>query len=141
MGHSHLDLAWLWPIRETIRKTSRTFSNTVYNLEKYPEYIYGVSQPQQLEWLKLKYPNLYEKIKAGILAGRIEPQGRMWVECDTNVPCGESLIRQSVYGQRFWQQEFGTTSKICWLPDVFGFNGNLPQIIKNAAWIISLPLN
>ncbi len=130
VGHSHLDLAWLWPIRETIRKTSRTFSNTVYNLEKYPEYIYGVSQPQQLEWLKLKYPNLYEKIKAGILAGRIEPQGRMWVECDTNVPCGESLIRQSVYGQRFWQQEFGTTSKICWLPDVFGFNGNLPQIIK-----------
>lgn len=129
-GHAHLDLAWLWPIRETKRKTGRTFSNTVYNLEKYPDYIFGVSQPQQLEWLKNLYPKLYDKIKTAIISDRIEPQGRMWVECDTNVPCGESLIRQSVYGERFWQSEYGKTSKICWLPDVFGFSGNLPQILK-----------
>lgn len=129
-GHAHLDLAWLWPIRETKRKLSRTFSNQIYNIEKYPDYIFGVSQPQQLEWMKEIYPSLYDKVKSAIAQERIEPQGRMWVECDTNVPCGESLIRQSIYGEKFWQQEFGKTSKVCWLPDVFGFSGNLPQILK-----------
>ncbi|HHU43528.1 MAG: glycoside hydrolase family 38 C-terminal domain-containing protein [Bacillota bacterium] len=130
MGHAHLDLAWLWPIRETKRKVSRTFSNTVYNIENFPEYIFGVSQPQQLEWMKELYPNLYKQVKDYILQGRIEPQGKMWVECDTNVTSGESLIRQSIYGERFWQDEFKKSPKMCWLPDVFGFNGNLPQIIK-----------
>ena len=130
VGHSHLDLAWLWPIRETKRKAGRTFSNTIFNIEKYPEYIYGVSQPQQLQWTKENYPKLFEKIKENISKDRIEVQGRMWVECDTNLPCGESLIRQSVYGNRFWTEEFGKTTKICWLPDVFGFSGNLPQILK-----------
>ncbi len=129
-GHAHLDLAWLWPIRETKRKVGRTFSNTIHNLEKYPDYIFGVSQPQQLEWLKSLYPKLYDKVKFAILNDRIEPQGRMWTECDTNVPCGESLIRQNVYGERFWQAEYGKSSKICWLPDVFGFSGNLPQILQ-----------
>lgn len=129
-GHAHLDLAWLWPIRETKRKLSRTFSNQLYNIEKYPDYIFGVSQPQQLAWLKELYPGLYDGVKTAIANKRIEPQGKMWVECDTNVPCGESLIRQSVYGEDFWQNQFGVTSKICWLPDVFGFSGNLPQILK-----------
>ncbi len=125
-----MDLAWLWPIRETKRKISRTFSNTVYNIEKYPEYIFGVSQPQQLDWMKSLYPSLYKKIKEYILKERIEPQGKMWVECDTNVTGGESLIRQSLYGQKFWHKEFEKSPKMCWLPDVFGFNGNLPQILK-----------
>lgn len=129
-GHAHLDLAWLWPIRETKRKVARTFSNTIYNIEKYPDYIFGASQPQQFEWLKKLYPALHEKVKTAIANNRIEPQGKMWVECDTNVPCGESLVRQSLYGNKFWLDEYGKTSKICWLPDVFGFSGNLPQIIK-----------
>lgn len=129
-GHAHLDLAWLWPIRETKRKVARTFSNTIYNIEKYPEYIFGGSQPQQFQWLKELYPALHEKVKTAIKNDRIEPQGKMWVECDTNVPSGESLIRQSLYGDKFWLDEYGKTSKICWLPDVFGFSGNLPQIIK-----------
>lgn len=132
VGHSHLDLAWLWPIRETKRKMGRTLANTVTNLEKYPAYVYGISQPQQLAWAKELYPKLHDKIKDYIDQDRIEVQGKMWVECDTNVSGGESLVRQSVYGERFWLDEYGKTSKICWLPDVFGFTGNLPQILKKS---------
>lgn len=130
VGHSHLDLAWLWPIRETKRKAGRTLSNTIYNIEKYPLYIYGISQPQQLAWVKEMYPHLYEKVKEYIEKDRIEVQGKMWVECDTNVTGGESLIRQNIYGNKYWLDEFGKTSTICWLPDVFGFSGNLPQILR-----------
>lgn len=94
VGHSHLDLAWLWPLRETRRKAGRTFSTALANLKEYPDYIYGASQPQQFEWVKQDYPALYEKIKAAVKEGRFEVQGGMWVEADTNVTGGESLIRQ-----------------------------------------------
>ncbi len=129
-GHSHLDLAWLWPIRETQRKAGRTFANQLRNIERYPGFVYGASQPQQFEWVEKKYPKLFEQIKKAVADGRIEPQGGMWVECDTNITSGEALIRQCLYGKRFWKEKFGKDSKICWLPDVFGFSGNLPQIIK-----------
>lgn len=129
-GHAHLDLAWLWPLRETKRKAGRTFANTLKHLEKYPEYIFGVSQPQQLEWVEEMYPEQYAKIKNAVEAGKIECQGGMWVECDTNVTGGESLIRQNIYGKRYWKEKFGKDVNFCWLPDVFGFSGNLPQILK-----------
>lgn len=133
-GHAHLDLAWLWPIRETKRKAVRTFSNQLSNIEKYKKqnFIFGVSQPQQLEWMEEMYPELYEKISKAIEDGHIEAQGSMWVESDTNVPSGESLIRQNLYGTRYWKEKFNKDINICHLPDVFGFSGNLPQILKKS---------
>ncbi|MDR1939487.1 MAG: glycosyl hydrolase-related protein [Clostridiales bacterium] len=129
-GHAHLDLAWLWPIRETKRKAARTFSTALENIKKYDEYVFGASQPQQFEWIKKRHPELFEKIREAVANGRLEPQGGMWVEPDTNIPCGESLIRQVYYGKKFFKEEFGRDMKILWLPDVFGFSAQLPQIIK-----------
>lgn len=133
VGHSHLDLAWLWPIRETKRKAVRTVCNQLNNIKDYPFYNYGISQPQQLEWISDKYPNFFEIIKQKVKENRIEIQGGMWVEPDINLASGEALIRQIYYGQRFWKEHFDKTSTICWLPDVFGYSGSLPQILKKAA--------
>lgn len=130
VGHSHLDLAWLWPLRETRRKAIRTFSTALANLEIYPEYVYGASQPQQFEWVKADCPALYAKLKEAVKGGRFELQGGMWVEADNNVTGGESLVRQFLYGKRFWREEFGKDTDILWLPDVFGFSGALPQIMR-----------
>lgn len=130
VGHSHLDLAWLWPLRETRRKAGRTFATALANLKEYPKYIYGASQPQQFEWVKNDYPALYDKIKEAVKEGRFEVQGGMWVEADTNVTGGESLVRQFLYGTRFWKEEFGKEVETLWLPDVFGFSGALPQIMR-----------
>lgn len=129
-GHAHLDLAWLWPMRETKRKAERTFSNQLRNMERYPDYVFGASQPQQFAWIEEKHPELFKELGAAIERGQLEPQGGMWVECDTNVTGGESLIRQNVYGKRYWKEKFGKDMRMCWLPDVFGFSGNLPQIIR-----------
>ena len=128
VGHAHLDLAWLWPIRESKRKAARTFSTQLELLERYPDYIFGASQPQQFEWIKDEHPALYGRIKAAVKAGRLEPQGAMWVEPDTNVPCGESLVRQILYGKKFFKDEFGADIEILWIPDVFGFSAALPQL-------------
>lgn len=130
IGHAHLDLAWLWPIRETIRKGARTFSTQLKNIENYDGYIFGASQAQLFEWMKIYYPDLYERIKKGVSSGRIDVQGGMWVESDTNIPSGESLVRQFLYGKEFFRQEFGKDVKNLWLPDVFGYSANMPQIIK-----------
>ncbi len=129
-GHGHLDLAWLWPIRETKRKAERTYSNALVNIDKYDDYIYGSSQPQQFEWMKETRPNLYNKIKQAVASGSIEPQGGMWVEPDTNITGGESLIRQFYYGKKFFREEFGKEIGILWVPDVFGYTAALPQIMK-----------
>lgn len=132
IGHAHLDLAWLWPIRETKRKALRTFSTAIENLNRYPDTIFGASQPQQFEWTKNKAPLLFDKIKNKVAENRIELQGAMWVEPDLNVTGGESLVRQIIYGKNFWKEEFGREIKTAHLPDVFGFNGNLPQILKKS---------
>lgn len=130
VGHSHLDLAWLWPLRETRRKAGRTFSTALANIKAYPDYIYGASQPQQFEWVKRDYPKLFARVKDAVASGRIEVQGGMWVEADTNITGGESLVRQFYYGKKFWRDEFGKEVKTLWLPDVFGFSGALPQIMR-----------
>ncbi len=130
IGHAHIDLAWLWPLRETRRKGARTFSNAVALMDKYPDYIFGASQPQLYKWIKEDYPGLYEKIKQRVRENRWECQGGMWVEADTNVSGGEPLVRQFLYGKRFFREEFGKDMRCLWLPDVFGYNGALPQIMK-----------
>ncbi|MGI5893577.1 MAG: alpha-mannosidase [Candidatus Merdivicinus sp.] len=132
IGHAHIDLAWLWPIRETIRKGARTFSHTLRLMERYPDYKFGASQAQLYDWMKQYYPTIYADMKQRIREKRWEVQGAMWVEPDTNVTGGESLIRQILVGTRFWKDEFGVTVNNLWLPDVFGYTGALPQILKKS---------
>lgn len=129
-GHGHLDLAWLWPIRETKRKGARTFSSQLFYAERYEDYVFGASQAQLFEWMKQGYPELYSRIKAGVGQNKITVQGCAWVESDVNLPCAEALIRQCLYGKRFFKEEFGVESGVLWLPDTFGYSGSLPQIIK-----------
>jgi alpha-mannosidase len=132
IGHAHIDLAWLWPLRETIRKGARSFATVLALMERYPDYIFGASQPQLYQWMKDLYPQLYKKIRAKVAEGRWETQGAMWIEPDTNLAGGEALVRQILYGKRFFREEFGTNPEMLWLPDVFGYTAALPQILKKA---------
>lgn len=132
IGHAHIDLGWLWPIRESHRKGGRTFATALANLERYPNYVFGASQPQLFQWVKDEYPTLYEKVKQRVKEGRFEPQGAMWVEADTNVSGGEALVRQILLGKRFFKKEFGVNINYLWLPDVFGYSAALPQILKKS---------
>jgi alpha-mannosidase len=129
-GHAHIDLAWHWPVAQTRRKGARTFATALRLMEQYPEYQFTVSQPQLFQWIKEDEPALYAQIKARVAEGRWEPTGVMWVEPDTNVPNGESLVRQCVYGMRFFEEEFGRRTTVLWLPDVFGYSWALPQILR-----------
>ncbi|MFN2303399.1 MAG: alpha-mannosidase [Anaerolineales bacterium] len=129
-GHAHIDVAWMWPMVETERKCVRTFSTQLALMDRYPEYKFLQSQPQLYVMVKQKYPDLYEKILAAIKRGQWIPDGAAWVEPDTNIPSGESLIRQMIHGLRFYQQELGVQSEMLWLPDVFGYSGALPQIMR-----------
>ena len=132
IGHAHIDLAWLWPVRETIRKGARTFSTVLRMMEQYPDYVFGASQAQLYLWMKERYPALYDQIKQRIVEGRWEVQGAMWVEADANVSGGEALVRQLLLGKRFFRQEFGVEVTNLWLPDVFGYSGALPQLLKKS---------
>jgi len=132
IGHAHIDLAWLWPIRETIRKGARTFATVLDLMERYPGYVFGASQPQLFLWMKEHYPKLYRRFADAIRAGHVEPQGAMWVEADTNVSGGEALVRQVLLGKRFFRDEFGVDIDYLWLPDVFGYSAALPQILLGA---------
>ena len=132
IGHAHLDTAWLWPIHETIRKCARTFSSQIALLDKYPDYVFGASQPQQYAYVKEYYPALFEKIKQKIAEKRWEPLGGMWVEADCNIISGESLVRQILHGKNYFRAEFNTEVKNLWLTDVFGYNAAMPQIIKKS---------
>ncbi len=132
IGQSHIDVAWLWPLKETIRKASRTFSTACTLLDEYEEFEYAQSQPQLFEYLKNYYPKIYERVKQQIKAGRFEIIGGMWVEPDLNIPSGESLVRQLLYGKQYFKEEFGAEPKVEWLPDTFGYCASLPQILKKA---------
>ncbi len=129
-GQSHLDMAWLWPVEETMRKTARTYSNQLALMREYPEYCFLLCEPPILEYLKELYPNVYSAVREKVAAGAFVPEGAMWIESDTNIPSGESLIRQLAWGQRWFRQELGVQSKIAWMPDTFGFSAALPQILK-----------
>ena len=131
VGHAHIDTAWLWPLSETRRKCGRTFSNVLHLMNRYPDFHFSQSQPQLYQFTKENFPDLYAQIKERVATGQWEPMGGAWVECDCNLSGGEALIRQLLYGKRFFRQEFGTDTKVGWWPDAFGYNGSLPQILKH----------
>lgn len=145
VGHGHLDMAWLWPLRETRRKAARTYVRALNAIDRRDDYIYGTSQPQQMAWMRERHPALFERMRRAVGEGRMELQGSFWVEPDTNLPSGESLVRQALVGRRFLQEEFGLTDdqlRLCWLPDTFGYNGNLPQILRGTGmdWLQTIKL-
>jgi alpha-mannosidase len=139
IGHAHIDSAWLWPVRETVRKCARTFSNVAQLGEQYPELVFACSQAQQWFWMKQHYPAVYEGMKAQVEKGQIVPVGGMWVEPDTNVTGGEALVRQLVFGKRFFLSELGVETEDVWLPDCFGYSAALPQLIllSGSRWFLT----
>lgn len=130
IGHTHIDVAWWWTVEQTREKVGRSFATVLKLMEEYPNYKFMSSQPQLYSFLKERYPELYERAKQLIKEKRWEPEGGMWVEADCNLTSGESLVRQFIHGKRFFKEEFGVDNKILWLPDVFGYSGALPQIMK-----------
>ena len=134
IGHAHIDSAWLWPVRETIRKVARTTSSMTTLIDEQPDFLYGMSSAQQYAWIKEHRPEVFARVKDAVAAGRFLPLGGMWVESDTVMPTGESLVRQFSHGQRFFEREFGIRSKGVWLPDSFGYSPALPQLMRRAGF-------
>ncbi len=130
IGQSHIDLAWLWPMEDTFRKSVRTYSNQMTLLDEYPEYRYLLCEPALLDMLKRQDHALYQRVQDACARGQILPEGAFYVECDTNLPSGESLIRQLLWGKKWFRNELGTDTQVGWLPDCFGFTAALPQILK-----------
>ena len=131
-GHAHIDSAWLWPIRETVRKCARTFSNVLNLMEQHEDFVFSASSAQHYSWIKQHYPAIFEGIKQRVKTGQWKPVGGMWVECDGNMPGSEAMVRQFVYGQKFFRENFGLESKEAWLPDSFGYSASLPQIVSQS---------
>ncbi len=132
IGHTHIDVAWWWTVAQTREKVVRSFATVLKLMEEFPSYKFMSSQPVLYYFLKQRYPEIFEKIKARVAEGRWEVEGGMWLEADCNLTSGESLVRQFLHGKRFFKEEFGKDSKILWLPDVFGYSGALPQIMKRS---------
>lgn len=132
LGHTHIDIAWLWTLDQTREKVQRSFATVLELMRRYPEFKFFSSQPVLYKMLKEECPYLYEELKARVKEGRWEPDGAMWVEADCNLSSGESLVRQIIFGKRFFKEEFGKDSRILWLPDVFGYSAALPQILKKS---------
>ena len=132
IGHCHIDTCWLWPWAETKRKIARSWSNQCNLLDQYPEHRFTCSQAQQFKWLKLYYPTVFDRVKRWVKRGHFQPIGGSWVEHDTNLPSGESLVRQFLYGQRFFESHFGQRATTFWLPDTFGYSSQIPQITRLA---------
>ncbi|MFJ9683241.1 alpha-mannosidase [Streptomyces sp. NPDC101194] len=139
VGHAHIDSAWLWPLRETVRKVTRTTSNVVALMDDHPEFVFAMSQAQQLDWLREHQPALFARVKEKAAAGQFVPVGGMWVESDTNMPGSEALARQFVYGKRFFLEEFGVETEEVWLPDSFGYSAALPQLValSGSRWFLT----
>ncbi|WP_345217092.1 alpha-mannosidase [Georgenia halophila] len=139
VGHAHIDSAWLWPTSETVRKVARTTANVLQLMDASPDLVYAMSQAQQFAWMKEHYPQLFERIRERVRQGRFVPVGGMWVESDTNMPSGESLVRQLVFGKRFFMEEFGLETEEVWLPDSFGYSAALPQLIalSGSRWMLT----
>lgn len=132
IGHSHMDTAWLWPVSETIRKCARTYANALSLMEQYPGYKFIQSSALHLDWMRRYYPDIFEGIKKQTAAGNYEPNGGVWVECDCNITSGELMVRQFLRGQLFTRKYLNYTSDSFWLPDTFGYNAAIPQIMRES---------
>jgi alpha-mannosidase len=143
VGHAHIDSAWLWPVRETIRKTSRTFANATALAADYPEFVFACSQAQHYAWLKERYPEIHRRVCEAVKAGQWVPVGSMWVEPDGNLPGGEALARQLIHGKRYFLDEFGVETNGVWLPDSFGYSAAFPQLARLAGtrWFLTQKLS
>jgi alpha-mannosidase len=143
VGHAHIDSAWLWPVRETARKASRTFSNVLALAADYPEFVFAGPQAQHYAWVKEQYPQLYQRIGEAVKAGQWVPVGSLWVEPDGNLPGGEALARQLIFGKRYFLDEFGIETNGVWLPDSFGYTAAFPQLARlaGARWFLSQKLS
>ncbi len=130
VGHAHLDTAWLWPLHITRKKMAHTTATQLALMEEYPEHHFVHSQAAQYEWLEEEHPVLFGRVKRMVKRGQLEPLGSMWVEADTNLSGGEALVRQFLYGKRYFRERFGIDTKDMWLPDVFGYSAALPQILR-----------
>ncbi|MDA3627628.1 glycosyl hydrolase-related protein [Saccharopolyspora sp. WRP15-2] len=139
VGHAHIDSAWLWPQRETIRKVARTLANVTTLMAGHPDFHFAMSQAQQLAWIKQHQPALYDRVRACVHTGQLVPVGGMWVESDTNMPGGEAMARQLIHGKRFYLDEFGIDTQEVWLPDSFGYSAALPQLIaaSGSRWFLT----
>ncbi len=139
IGHTHIDCAWRWTFRQSREKVQRSFGTVLELMKRYPEYKFMSTQPLLYKYLKEEAPAVYEELKQRVKEGRWEPEGAMWVEADCNLTAGESLIRQIIYGKRFFRDEFGVESHILWLPDVFGYSAAMPQILKKCGvdWFVT----
>lgn len=139
IGHAHIDSAWLWPLRETRRKVARTIANQLNLIKDYPEHIFGFPAAQHAAWLEADQPELFEQLRQAVADGRIVPLGGMWVEADANLPGGEAMCRQFLYGRKYYQEKFGHYCPEVWLPDSFGYSGALPQLAKlaGAQWFLT----
>ncbi|XP_059952960.1 alpha-mannosidase 2C1 isoform X3 [Mesoplodon densirostris] len=131
LGHCHIDTAWLWPFKETVRKCARSWVTVVQLMERNPEFIFACSQAQQLAWVKSHYPGLHARLQEFACRGQFVPVGGTWVEMDGNLPSGEAMVRQFLQGQSFFLQEFGKMCSEFWLPDTFGYSAQLPQIMRS----------
>ncbi|MFJ6571162.1 alpha-mannosidase [Streptomyces sp. NPDC091292] len=142
-GHAHIDSAWLWPLRETVRKASRTFANVTALARDYPELVFACSQAQQYAWVKENQPHIWERIRQAVADGTWAPVGSMWVESDANMPGGEALARQLVHGKRFFAEELGVETEEIWLPDSFGYTAAFPQLARLAGvrWFLTQKLS
>lgn len=132
VGHSHMDTAWLWHRGETEKKCARTYANQINLMEQYPDYTFVQSSAYHSAIIQRMYPQLFERMKTAIASGKYEPNGGVWVECDCNIPSGEYMVRQFLWGQRYTLQQFGYTSDAFWLPDTFGYSASLPQIMQGS---------
>ncbi len=139
VGHAHIDSAWLWPTRETVRKVARTAANVTDLMDHHPELVFAMSSAQQFAWLAEHRPEVWQRVKEKVAAGQFVPVGGMWVESDTNLPGGEALARQLAYGKRFFLEELGVETREVWLPDSFGYSAALPQLIalSGSRWLLS----
>src|SRR5690606_12590930 len=139
VGHAHIDSAWLWPLRETVRKVARTAANVTALMDEHPEFVFAMSQAQQLAWIKQHRPEVYRLVREKVATGQFVPVGGMWVEADTNMPGGEAMARQFVHGKRFFLDELGVETEEVWLPDSFGYSAALPQLVRlsGARWFLT----
>ena len=143
VGHAHLDSAWLWPVRETARKVARTVANVLALMDDDPDLVFAMSSAQQYDWLRVHHPDVFARLRERVAEGRFVPVGGMWVEADTNLPGGEALARQFVAGGRWFREHLGMECAEAWLPDSFGYSGNLPQIMRaaGARWFLTQKLS